>query len=95
MLDHANKRSEQRHKVLKEGKLLLRPPTGTIDVVIKDLSASGARLEILSSVDLPENFSLVLISAATVTPCRLCWRRGMAIGVKFTGPPRKSAIRRF
>jgi hypothetical protein len=93
--DQVNHRLEVRRRVLKEGKALVRPPSGTIDVIIRDLSSTGARLELQPTLDLPDHFSLIIISEGTITPCALKWRRGGSAGIAFEGPAGKIGIRRF
>ena len=39
-----------RRRVLKEGKIVIQAPSGTIDVTIRNLGVAGAKLEIPSTV---------------------------------------------
>jgi hypothetical protein len=51
--------------------------------VIRDLSATGAKLGISRRVKLPANFSVALLKTKTVRRVVLKWRRGDFAGVEF------------
>jgi len=51
--------------------------------VIRDLSASGAKIEVRASVQLPEEFNLLLLEANTSRHVLLKWREGDFAGVAF------------
>jgi len=54
------------------------------DCVVMDLSAHGARLAVESSNDVPDNFTLLLSDEARKShSCRVIWRAGHQLGVKF------------
>ena len=95
MLEIAEKRSKLRRRVLKDGKAVIQPPTGMVDVKIRDLSESGAKLEISATMTLPEKFDLIFVSEELSIPSELMWRRGNFAGVHFSGPKRKIVIKRF
>jgi len=77
------RRSAQRRRVYKGAKIGFWGLHATIDCVVRDLSDSGARLSVESSVGVPEKFELVLEGAAP-RACRLVWRKATHIGVAFT-----------
>ena len=81
-------RKHQRMRTLKDGQLISEYMTSLVDVKIRDLSASGARVETKSVIKLPAAFTLFILSQNVLYPCRARWRRGMQIGIEFTGPPR-------
>jgi hypothetical protein len=95
VLDKVNQRMQLRRRVLKEGKALARPPAGTIDVIIKDVSDGGARLETDAGLTLPEKFALVMPALGIMTQCEVRWQKGTVVGVRLTGPPSKIGVRRF
>lgn len=84
-----------RHRVLKEGKAVVRPPNGIIDVRIRDLSEDGAKLEINAAMPLPEKFDLINVSDSCLITSELMWRKGNLAGVHFCGPTKKIGIRKF
>jgi hypothetical protein len=47
---------------------------GSAICVIRDLSISGAGLEVVSSVEIPDRFTLALRSDGLYFPCRVAWR---------------------
>jgi PilZ domain len=55
----------------------------TINCLIRNLSISGAALEVAGPPDIPERFDLVFRVDGTHIPCRLIWRQGERIGVAF------------
>ena len=95
MQEDKNQRRFIRRRVLKEGKIIINPPSGTLDVKIRDLSENGAKLEIPSTMPLPENFALIIVADGTVTPAEVMWRKGDFVGVHFCGETKKVALRRI
>lgn len=88
-------RQSRRHKVLKEGKILLQPPAGTIDVVIKDLSETGAQIAVKAALVLPPIFPLVMVADRRIVTCRQIWTKGLRVGLAFEGPMQDIGVRRF
>ena len=88
-------RKHLRKRVLKDGQLISEGMTSLVNVKIRDLSESGARVETAGIIDLPENFKLLVVSEKAVYPCIARWRRGNLIGIEFTGPPRPAGLRKF
>jgi len=62
---------------------VIRGPGLHSDCVIRDLSASGAKIEVRASVQLPEEFNLLLLEANTSRHVLLKWREGDFAGVAF------------
>jgi hypothetical protein len=54
-----------------------------INCTIRDLSATGAALEISDVVRLPANFTLIIPEDRLRLPCRVVWRTEYRIGVAF------------
>ena len=88
-------RKHPRMRTLKDGQLISEGLKSLVDVQIRDLSYSGARVETKGIIKLPEIFTLFIVSQKALYPCRARWRRGMQIGIEFTGPPRPAALRKF
>lgn len=78
------RRRERRHKVLKEGKIMLSD-WASVSCVVRDISASGARLEFEGPVHLPSAFHLCIVSADLKIPAVLAWQQQNEAGVRFTG----------
>jgi hypothetical protein len=70
-----------RHRVLKAAKICLG--TSTIDCTVRNLSSSGAALEVFNQIGIPENFTLAVPGDALQLRCHVVWRQGYRIGVTF------------
>lgn len=80
----ADARGSARKPSALEGKIYLSNGAA-VTCKIKDLSASGARLEIPENAKLPDTFDLVIFEINfRVCPSRLQWRKGKLAGVSFT-----------
>ena len=78
------RRGERRQKVLKEGKVMLTDWV-SVNCVVRDISASGARLEFDRPVYLPSEFHLCIVSADLTFPAVPAWQRRSEAGIRFTG----------
>ena len=79
--DTIDKRTAQRHKVLKGGKIAF--DGNDVECTVRNLSSKGAALELASSVDLPPSFMLVIEADQFIRRCRPVWRSDKRIGVAF------------
>jgi hypothetical protein len=70
-----------RHRVLKAATIEFGGDT--IDCVVRDLSITGAALEVSSQIGIPAKFTLVIPSDALHLPCAVVWRSQYRIGVHF------------
>jgi len=68
-----------RHRVLKGGRILFGG--GSIDCTVRNLSETGAALDVTSPLGIPTEF--VLVTDDTLRPCRIVWRKEKRIGVTF------------
>jgi hypothetical protein len=55
----------------------------TINCLIRDISISGAALDVTNPHDLPERFNLVFKADGSNIPCHVIWRQEERIGVAF------------
>ncbi len=78
--------------MLKQPRTVRRPTNkvGTVaignkelTVVLRDLSTTGARLRVVGSGTLPDEFTLVSPLEKINAKCTVVWRRGADCGVKF------------
>jgi hypothetical protein len=69
-------------------------PSG-LNVIVKDTSLSGAKLEVASAKGnafaasterVPDRFTLVMPMDRTMVECRIAWRKGNMMGVRYLGP---------
>ena len=54
-----------------------------VNCVVSNMSISGAALDVISPVDIPENFTLVFQADGVSIPCHIIWRKEEHIGVAF------------
>lgn len=86
-MDNANagslaERASVRRRVLKTGKIELRNKT-VVDCAVRNLSRTGARLQVADSHWVPEHFVLVIPSEGLRQTCRVQWRSAVDLGVEF------------
>ncbi|WP_334369133.1 MULTISPECIES: PilZ domain-containing protein [unclassified Bradyrhizobium] len=70
-----------RRRLLKAGKISFGG--AVIDCTVRNLSETGAALEVISPVGIPERFTLVIEADHIHVPCRVVWRKETRIGVHF------------
>jgi hypothetical protein len=70
-----------RQRVLKSG--IIEFDGGTIDCVIRNVSETGAALEVASPVGIPAEFNLRISGDRTRQSCQVVWRKEKRIGVRF------------
>jgi zona occludens toxin (predicted ATPase) len=75
-------RDTQRHRTLKGGRIVVNGGFSTFDCTIRNLSETGAKLEVTSSLPIPQRFELALHDGRRFA-CEVAWRTETEIGVKF------------
>jgi hypothetical protein len=75
------KRTSPRHRVLKAGTIEFGG--GIIDCTVRNVSKSGAALDVASPVGIPATFTLAIPGDGLHYACRVLWRKQSRIGVKF------------
>lgn len=78
-----DKRGGPRQRVLKSGKIVFAGGSFTIDCTIRNISETGARLQVPLTVAIPDRFTLVDVHARTRREARVAWRKNDLIGVRF------------
>jgi hypothetical protein len=86
-MDDDDKRRVRRQRVLKEGRIVTLDTQSVVNCVVRDLSATGARLKCGDQVAVPNAFHLQVGHERTMRPARAVWRRGNEIGIVFAGEP--------
>jgi hypothetical protein len=76
-----NNRAAPRQRVLKAG--IIEFHGGTIDCVVRNISETGAALEVASPVGIPPEFNLLISGKTGKHPCKVVWAREKRIGVAF------------
>jgi hypothetical protein len=69
-----------RHRILKAGTIEFGG--GAIDCTVRNISATGAALDIASPLGIP-----TLVTDGNHLPCRIVWRKEKRIGVTFDQKP--------
>ncbi|MBN8986689.1 MAG: PilZ domain-containing protein [Rhizobiales bacterium] len=70
-----------RHRTLKAGTIEFGG--GGIDCTVRNLSETGAALEVVTPLFIPDRFTLFVPSKQLKRPCRIVWRKERRIGVAF------------
>lgn len=70
-----------RYRVMKPGTIEFRGQT--IDCMIRDLSTTGAALEVPHQRAVPDKFVLAMPGDGLHLPCHVVWRKDYRIGVTF------------
>jgi hypothetical protein len=78
--DHRN---YPRRRTLKGGRIAFHEGRSTITCTIRDLSLVGAKLEITSSVGIPDQFILALDDHTPMRRCVVRRRTATSLGVEF------------
>jgi hypothetical protein len=81
------KRIIRRQRVLKSGKIIFMDGNAVVDCIIRNLSVAGARLEVPTTVGLPQEFTLLDSHSGRSYIAKVAWRRGEIMGVEFSDPP--------
>ena len=73
------KQRAARRRILKAGTIEFG--RGAFSCAVKDRSDGGAKLEVPSTIGIPENF--ILVTDGSRRPCRVLWRKATWIGIAF------------
>ena len=84
-MTEANKRSQQRNRCLKEGKIIFGNGTFVVNCTIDNISETGAHLRVQGSSPLPKEFRLVVPSRNIVHKAEIMRRTPKGVGIKFNG----------
>jgi hypothetical protein len=74
-------RISSRHRVLKAGTIEFSG--SKIDCLVRNISATGAAIEIKTPIWFPDSFTLAIASDGTARRCHIVWRSEGRIGVAF------------
>ena len=70
-----------RRRVLKAGSIVFGG--STIDCTVRNLSETGAALEVVTPLFIPDRFTLLVLTDQSKRPCHIVWRKEKRIGVRF------------
>jgi hypothetical protein len=80
-LQGPDKRKAARRTVVKTGRI--RFGKTSENCTVRDMSTTGASIEVADAMNVPEIFSLVLEMESAARKCVVMWRRERQLGVKF------------
>ena len=80
-------RSHPRYQVSKDASLLFPDERGSTDVIIKDLSVGGARIQLKSSTDLSGEFNIFIPLDRMLHAAAVRWMKGDLAGLQFETEP--------
>lgn len=83
MSDMSELRRETRLRTFLKGRIVFNNGNSTMDCLVRDISASGARLVLSQTATLPDGFDLVIPAKDRTHKATLRWRRADSIGVTF------------
>jgi hypothetical protein len=75
------RRRVRRTNVFKSAKIISMQSSR--DCIVRDISTLGARLALISTAYVPDNFDLTFDAARTLRGCRVVWRTETQVGVEF------------
>jgi hypothetical protein len=70
-----------RRRVLKTGSIQFGG--GAIDCTVRNVSETGAALEVVTPLFIPDRFTLFVPSDQFKRPCHIVWRKEKRIGIAF------------
>jgi PilZ domain len=76
-----SKRGAPRQRILKPGRVEFNG--GAIDCVVRNISETGAAVEVTSQLGIPSEFNL-LVAGSRSRRCQVMWRKENRIGVAFS-----------
>ena len=79
----AEMRRQPRLRVFLKGRIIFNNGQSSIDCLIRDMSAEGARLMLSETATLPEKFDLYIPQKEKTHRATLRWRREDGVGVTF------------
>jgi hypothetical protein len=72
----------KRSKTIRAGRIVFNNKQCVVGCTVRDLSETGARLEVPSVLDLPREFELIVTNGPT-RGCNVVWGASTLIGVRF------------
>jgi hypothetical protein len=88
------RRVAKRQRVLKSAKIVL-DNWRALDCQLRDVSATGARIKIANTTEVPDLFRLYTATDNMIRDVKLAWRRHNEVGVIFDSEPKTCALRKF
>jgi PilZ domain len=90
----SNSRISLRQKTLKSAKIVL-DDWRVIDCAVRDISETGAKIQVDGPLNMPEKFRLLMITENTIRPVSVVRRSSTNLGVVFLGPATRAPARKL
>lgn len=87
----AERRSERRSRTLKAARIVFNLGRSVFDCTVRNISPSGALLEVQSMVGIPAQFEIIMDQGATRRACSVRWSGRRMLGVQFGDTGQKAA----
>lgn len=78
-----DRRSSRRGKLLLRGRVVFERGAGSVDCTIRDMSETGARIEVATGTMLPKKFTLMVLRDGTAHEAEVKWCRPKQMGLYF------------
>lgn len=83
-----NRRRSERHRSLKAGRIVFGNLSISYDVTIRNMSETGARLQVDANANVPGEFYFIITADHLVARSNLVWRTPKEIGIHYLEPLR-------
>lgn len=87
MSDMSELRRETRLRTFLKGRIIFNNGNSSMDCLVRDISASGARLMLSQTATLPDGFDLIIPAKDRTHRATLRWRKADSVGVTFAEEP--------
>jgi hypothetical protein len=78
-----DRRQSERLPSILEGRVVLEKEASKLQCTLRDISATGARIWLPASMELPREFDLEIPVLQQIMPVQLMWSKGRTHGVQF------------
>ena len=86
-------RTAQRTRTLLRARIDFNGGMSTLECAVRDLSETGARIELGDSVAMPGKFRLFIPKHQRSYEAETRWHRGNSVGIEFVNAPQQGASR--
>jgi hypothetical protein len=83
-----DRRANQRNPTFKFGVICCDPDRRILSVV-KNISPTGALIEVDNALEIPDTFTLAIESESAARVCRVAWKNAKQVAVNFNGTQRE------
>ena len=81
--DDDDRRTRKRTRMMRNAKLIVPRRSSVISCTVQNITGGGACLRLANTFGVPDTFELTFEHGRTRRACRVVWRTGDQLGVKF------------